>query len=234
MLILRFLIPLILMLTISPLAEPILTVATDSIDFGRVPQNSYLYRKVIFRSEGTDPVRITRVDKFCECIQIPLDTNVIPPGDSLIVNVSLFTSTFGGRREWQPHIYATGKNQILRLPIKAFIIPEVEKQADIFVFPHTLNVSQYGDKAINKFPIRIINKTGENIPLKLIYNDDEFYALDFPVFIPPRDTAEGSIFLNDRGIASEFEKTIIFEYINPKNEKEKYSIPVKRKLFRSK
>ena len=234
MLILRFLVPLILMLTISPLAEPILTIATDSIDFGRVPQNSYLYRKVVFRSEGSDSVRITRIERFCDCIRIPLDTDIIPPGDSIIVNVSLFTSTFGGHREWQPHIYATGRNQIVRLLIKAFIISEMEKQADIYVFPHTLNASQYGDKAINKFPIRIINKTSENIPLKLIYNDGEFYALDFPVFIPPRDTAEGSIILNDKGIASEFEKTITFEYINPKNEKEKYSIPVKRKLFRSK
>lgn len=226
---------LIALITVSSgQTESVLSIDVERIDFGRVPQNSNFYRKIVLRSVGDETLKITKINTFCKCIKMPLERNLIPPGDSIIVELSFFSSTDVGRREWRPHIYtnARGKTRKVYIRLTAFIIASVEKQKPIYVSPHTINASQFGDSLIAEFPIQIINKSEENVPLKLLNTDDEFFDLDFPVYIAPKDTAFGKVILNEKGRKSEFEKSITFEYIDEKSEKEHYSIPVRRKIFK--
>lgn len=213
-------------------AGPVLTLSEDRIDFGRVPQNSAFYRKIVLRSEGDRTVRIENVKTYCPCILVPLETDTIPPGDSLVVEVSFFSATHVGNRLWRPHIYYNSRDGVVRFDLLCFVVEDVDGQYPIYVGPHTINASQFGDTRILQFPFEIINKSKSNIPLKLLHFDEEFFSLDFPVFIPPNDTASGKIVLNEKGVKSEFDKSITFEYIDEESEKKLYSIPVRRRIFK--
>jgi hypothetical protein len=224
---------LMLITAASAWAASELTLNVDEVDFGRVPQYSNFFRKIVFRAEGDDTVRITEIDTFCDCIRLPMERKYIPPGDSMVVELAFNSGGNAGKLQWQPHIYNDSKKRMVRFNLYAFPVVDIENQKRIFVGPHTVNASQFGDKVIKEFPIQIINSCDEHVPLYLCYTDEEYFTLDFPLYVPPQDTAFGRVILNDKGIKSEFEKSITFEFINEDYEKEFYSIPVRRRIFKS-
>lgn len=212
-------------------AAPILEVVPKAIDFGKVPRRSQLFHKIVLKSTGDAPVVINKVNTYCNCIKLPVTGKTIPPGDSLIVELSFYSAKFTSNQEWHSHIYFNSPQKSLYIRIQADVIPEVKRHKPIYVSPHTIAASQYGGTTKREFPINIVNKTGETIPLKLIYFDNEYFDLDFPLYIHAKDTAIGKITLNDKGVESEFEKSIIFEYIDDKSNKKHYSVPIRRKIF---
>jgi len=231
--IVNYLILSLMILFCTASAEQLLQVEPDIFDFGRVPQNVDVTRRLVLKAIGDKPVKIDSITTYCECINIPIPEEEIAPGDSIIVELKLKTSYFAGNKEWRPYIQFNGLVKGVRIRVIAFIISEVRNQKRIYVFPHTVNASQFGDKVITKFPIKIFNKSEENVPLQMRYYEDDYFMVDFPLYVPPQDSAVGWITLNEDGIKSEFEKTIIFEYLNIDNEERLYSIPVRRKIFRS-
>jgi len=209
-----------------------LTTVDDVIDFGKVPQNADFCRTIVLRSTGDEAVKIDKIDTFCPCIQIEIDKMVIPPGDSAVARIKFHSSGYVGRREWRPHFYKLGSRKLLYIRIIAFILANPKNHRPVYAMPYTINTSQFGDNVITEFPFQIINHTEENVPLELKYADEKFYTLDFPVYVPPNDTARGKITLNEDGIKNEFQTYITFEYIDEDSEKHLYSVPIKRKIYR--
>jgi len=215
-------------------AKPMLEASLDEIDLGIVPQNCDFCREIVLRSTGDASVIITEVNTFCHCIELPLEKKVIPPGDSLVVRLKFNSSSYVGNREWRPHIYCNTPGKYVRIGVKAFILAGVLKHEPIYVHPHTVNASQFGSVVTAEFPINLVNVSEEYVPLELIYSDEEYFKLDFPVFIEPNSTAVGSITLNEKGLANEFETYLTFEYIDKFSEKKLYSVPIKRKIYKPK
>ncbi len=228
--------PLLLILlmagTIPALAGARLEISPDKLDFGKVPRHTKYYQKIVLKSTGDSPVRIHKVDTYCDCIYLPLNEATIPPGDSLIIELTFSSLSYSSNQEWRPHFYYNSSERSKYVRVIADVLQNPRMHKPIYVNPHSVAASQYGDVTQCEFPINIINVTSETIPLKLIYSDDEFFDLDFPLYIPPFDTAVGKLTLNDKGADSEFEKSITFEYIDKKSETQNYSIPVRRKIFR--
>ncbi|UCD93927.1 MAG: DUF1573 domain-containing protein [Candidatus Zixiibacteriota bacterium] len=224
---------LMLITAVSAGAASKLTLDVSDVKFGRVPQYSNFFRKIVFRAEGDDTVRITDVNTYCDCLRLPMERKFIPPGDSMIVELVFSSGGNAGKSQWRPHVYNDSKNHTIRFNVFAFPVIEVEGQKKIFVSPHTVNASQFGDKVFREFAIQIVNRTDEHVPLDLRYYDEEYFTIDFPVYVAPLDTAVGKVILNDRGVESEFEKSMTFEFINEDYEKELYSIPVRRRIFKS-
>ncbi len=213
-------------------AGAILELDVEKIDFGHVPQNSNLFHKVTLKSTGDTAVQISEINTHCKCIVMPVDNMVIEPGDSVISEIFFFSSTFVGKKEWRIHIISNAEEERTQIRILATVIGDPAKLPVIFAYPYSIAASQLGENIIEEFPLWIINKTEKYVPLKLIYADTEYFSLDFPVFVPPMDTALGKLLLNEKGLANEFEKSIIFEFIDDKSEKYNYSIPVRRKIFK--
>lgn len=211
---------------------PRLELSAEAVDFGKIPQKSWFFHKIAFRSVGDQTLVIDSINTYCDCIMIPLEQNSIAPGESLLVEIAFYSSAYAGHRRWQAHIHTNGEARRTYLMIRADIIVDVTKHRPIAVVPHTVVTSQYGDNIRRDFPIQIINKTNRNVPLRLIYTDEEYFNLDFPVFIPPDDTAFGKVILNEKGLASEFQKSVTFEYIDKNSEKHLYSIPIRRNIYR--
>jgi hypothetical protein len=212
-------------------ARPLLSFKTEKVDFGKVPQKSWFYHEVVLQANDEGDVTIDSVETFCDCILLPVMGKTIPAGDSLVVTLSFFSGIQVSNKEWRPHVFFNNKRDKIYIRIMADIIPEIERHRPIYVKPYSVAASQFGDQEKKEFSIQIINPTDINIPLKLIYFNDEYYNLEFPVFVPPNDTAFGEIILNEKGLVTEFENTIIFEYIDKTSDKKNYSIPVRRKIF---
>jgi len=208
-----------------------LELSPEKIDFGRVPQYTKYSHKVVLKSTGDIPVEIHKVNSYCDCILVPIQKATIKPGDSLIIEITFSSGSYSSNHEWRPHFYYNGPKRDIYLRVLADIVIDHQKLKPIHVHPHSVVASQYGDSTKHEFEFNIISVSDEPVPLELIYNDDEFYDLDFPLYVLPYDTAVGKIILNDKGVESEFEKSIIFEYIDAKSKKIHYSIPVRRRIF---
>jgi hypothetical protein len=234
----RFLLLLLILPWISGItafAAPELEIVPDKIDFGRVPQFTKYFRTIVLKSVGDAPVEINRVNSFCDCIHVPITEATIAPGDSLVFEISFNTGSYSSHNEWRPHFYNNGIKNDIYLRLMADIVLDYRRLKPIYVDPHTIAASQFGDSVQRQFNFNIINVSSQPVPLKLIYNDSEYYHLDFPLYVLANDTAVGSITLNDKGVKNEFQKSITFEYIDNISEETKhYSIPVRRKIFKPK
>lgn len=227
----RFLLLLIPLAYQFGFADALLKSAEYEVKFGAAPQRAALVKKVVLLSTGDEPAVIKRIKTFCDCITIPFDSVPIKPGDSVILEVRLDTQNRTGYKTWGMHVFYNN-DQAARFNVSARITGHPEYFRDMYVLPYAVVAAQFGDQVVTEFPFELINKTDEHIPLKLIYYDDEFFTLDFPAFIPPGESANGKITLNEAGIENEFEKTIIFEYIDRQSEKHEYSIPVRRNIYK--
>jgi hypothetical protein len=212
-------------------ADALLMPAEYDVKFGAAPQRATLVKKVVLLSTGDEPAVIKRIKTFCDCITIPIDSIPINPGDSVILDVRLETQNFTGYKTWGMHVFYNNA-QVARFNVSAGISGQPENRKDMYVSPYAVVASQFGDQIVTEFAFKLINKTDEYIPLKLIYYDDEFFNLNFPAFIPPGESANGKVTLNQAGIENEFEKTIIFEYIDRQSEKHLYSVPIRRKIYK--
>ncbi len=224
----------LLIIVFSPivgLTQGLLEADTELIDFGIVPQDSNVNRKIVIKSTGSIAVRIDSVNTYCNCITIPFDKKELVPGDSMIVFLELSSARYVGPREWQPRIYTNGTPSVLKFRLKAMIVEDIKKMPNIVALPHTLNVSQFGETAVRNASVKLINKTERHIPLKILQNDADYYRLNFPGFIEPYDTVEVILELTEDGINQEFLRTVTFEFINEKEEKKKFSIPIRRRIF---
>lgn len=221
-----------MMTTANLWAVPVLTIDIDSIDLGIVPQYTEFCQDIILRSTGDQPVRISDVNTFCSCIEFPIEKKVLEPGDSTIVHLKFNTSSYVGQKEWRPHIYSNAESRIVRLKIVAFIVADMKLYKPIYAFPYLINASQFGASDTREFPFKIVNKSDEYVPLRLIYSNEKYYKLEFPGYVPPNDTAFGKVIINEDYINADFDSYLTFEFIDSRSEKHLYSIPIKRKLYR--
>ncbi len=224
----------LLMMTAGPVSgAPRLEMVPDTVIFGVVPHLSNFYATVILKSVGDDTLRIDSLNTICPCIKMPLQKKVLPPGDSVVIRLSYDSEFFAGQRDRFPHIYTNVAGKPAMLGVLSTGVDSIENQNPIFVRPYRIAASQFGDKLIKKYVFEIVNKSAENVPLKLLYWDNEYFDLDFPAYVPPKSTAKGTLTLNAKGEKSEFENSITFEFITEFSERKSYSIPIVRKIYRS-
>ena len=81
-----------------------LEITDESTDFGYAPQYSKLSRVYWIKASGQDTVRIHNVKPGCGCTEIPLDKDVIPPGDSARLELIFDTKRSRGAVSKRPQI----------------------------------------------------------------------------------------------------------------------------------
>ena len=77
-----------LLLTACSKPPPRIVVEPAAQDLGERPQE-LLELTYTVRNEGGSPLEITRVSASCDCTKAVLDRNVIPPGESAQLRVTL-------------------------------------------------------------------------------------------------------------------------------------------------
>jgi hypothetical protein len=235
MLIMRFLIFLFLLLgdlASIALAGPQIELVPNTADFGIVPNKANYFWDIVVKSTGNDTLIIDSLDLICSCIKFPLGKNKFAPGDSAVVRLVYKSESFVGQRDRHPHFYTNASDRPALLAVRALGPAKIEEHRPINVKPYRIMASQFGKEIQRKFSFTIANYSEDNVPLKLLYFDNEYFDINFPPFVPPKGTVSAYIILNDKGIESEFEKSLTFEYINSLSEKKNFSIPIVRKMYK--
>ncbi|MCX6829008.1 MAG: DUF1573 domain-containing protein [candidate division Zixibacteria bacterium] len=213
-------------------AKPMAWINVDTVDFGAVPTMTKFYRTITLKSIGDQPLVIDSVNTFCDCVSLPMDKKVLPPGDSLVTRLAFYSANYSGQIIRVSHIYTNAGRGSYLIPVTSFVVQDMEKYRPIYVKPIRIAASQYGETGQTKYPFQILNNTDSPIPLKLIRTDKDFFDLDFPVFVPASGVASGTLTLNKNGVDKEFETNITFEFINEESLVKRFSIPVFRKIYR--
>jgi len=223
----------ILLFSISVRAdvEPLVSLSSYTINFGFIPQMGEFSRKITFKSNTNDTLRIGKISTYCDCITGTFDNYVLLPGDSIVLELRLKPPKLAGRLYKVSHIYDENNVRLAKVTVKASIF---EKGADfktILVEPPILNFSQFGDKGIDKVAFFISNISDETVPLELMFTNSEYFELDFPVYVEANKKAKGTVKLTEKGKSCEFGESFTFKYIDAKSQEYLFSVPVKRKVF---
>ena len=227
-------------LILSPIedvmADPDILIVEDKVDFGLVPQMSRFVHDFVIYSIGDKPLIIKELKTFDNCISGEILKSEIIPGDSSIIRVTFDSQTYNGTRNRHPQLITNAPRKgkpILRLHTNALVVDSIESLTPIFVKPYHIVASQFGDSGATEFEFSIVNVSEETVPLRLLHADTTFCHINLPLFVPPKDTAIGRVILTKTGFASEFERSFTFEYIDSDSMKKNYSVPVRRKIYRS-
>ena len=226
----------ILLFCISSFAqtESLVKMSHASANFGFIPEMGEFTRKITMKSNTADTIRIGKISTYCDCVIAKFDNNTLLPGDSIILEIKLIPQKLAGKIYKVTHIYEESGARLAKVTVKAAIYKNCNNFEDIFVEPAVLNFSQFGDKGIEKAEFYINNVTDETIPLELIFSNDEYFELSFPVYVEANKKAKGTVKLTNKGKSSEFGESFTFKYINTKSQEFLFSVSVKRKVFTAK
>ncbi len=208
------------------------SLSDNSVNFGYVPQMSQFARTVTIKANTDFPIAIGKINTYCDCIETKMDKTILQPGDSINLELILNTKKLKGKLYKITHIYDENKIRLAKIAVTASIYDSSAIFKTISIEPTYINFSQFGDKGMEKINFTIHNITDETVPLELLYADTGFFDLSFPLYVDPNSKTTGVVELTANGKNSEFLESFTFEYIDANSQKFRFSVPVKRKIFK--
>jgi len=212
--------------------QPILSFKNQNINFGYAPQRATFSARVTVLSNTADTLKIGKIFSPCNCIRSSIADSILPPGDSLTVDIEFYTETRSSYRVWHCNLIDINDVRIGEFGVEATIFNIENPPSILSVTPPVIIASQYGDTGPTEFTFKIENHANQTIPLKLKYINTEYYEVDFPAYIEAGKSVEGKFILKESGKKSSFKNSLTFEFINDKEQTEFYSIPILRNLYK--
>lgn len=126
-----------------------LEVTDKNWDFGFIPRGAKVTHHYLLKNVGTDTLKITNVRKSCGCTYAPLGKDVLPPGDTTLLEVTFNSGSYQGAI--QKSVYVESND-----PIQPFM--------DI-VFNAMVSVPA---NALSFDPFFISFDTVRNLPMKAV------------------------------------------------------------------
>ena len=212
--------------------EASLIVRDSLINFGYLPTKSTATRSTIFYSVGTDTLVINDINTTCDCLKLVLDRRRIAPGDSLKVEVIYDSELNVGIKDRYPYIYTNARKEPYRIAVKTITAADMYSIKPITVKPFRVLASDPKEHYNLRFRFEVINTGTAPVPLTLLYNDSEFFAVRLPDEVPAGATAAGEIVLTPEGVRQEFAKSFTFEYVDNSGQKVSHTVPVLRRIYK--
>lgn len=110
----------------SSSTKPVFKFVKESINYGKIEQNSNGNRIFEFTNIGNSPLIIKEIKTSCDCAVPKKPTRPIMPGEIGSIEVSYDTSKIGGFIK-QITIFSNAKHPIKRLRIKGFVVKKKSK-----------------------------------------------------------------------------------------------------------
>lgn len=73
-----------------------LEIAQKAWDFGFIPRGAKVTHNFLLKNVGNDTLRITNVRKSCGCTTAPLRKDLLPPGDTTLLEVTFNSGSYQG------------------------------------------------------------------------------------------------------------------------------------------
>ncbi len=187
--VLRFLLSLLsllLVININSYSRPNLKFNCGyTYDFGKVKQkDSPLKADITLYNKGTDTLKILRVKPMCGCTTAPLNKNVIPPGDSAILKVTLNISHYEGEINKKISFKTNYMTEEVFLTLKADVYQPIS------LFPgkyFNFALMFLGDTTISKIVLN--NLSGKDITISdVVITPDDVTLNLYKGLVIPKDS----------------------------------------------
>ncbi len=204
------------------LAKPELTLKSSEFDFGYSPYNTKISHSFWLYSTGDETVEIEKVITGCGCTKAPLTKNIIPPGDSALLEIIFNTNKYNNRVVKSPKIISNASEEKVSIIIN--VLKEPNENIPVVIEPDVIDFSlpEYGIS--NKISFTLQNLTNDNLKTSLISFPDDLFDLKLPNEIGAGKTAEGTIIIKSVNSIDKINKSFTIE-LNDKN-KTRLTIPI--------
>jgi hypothetical protein len=215
-----------LFLAVSTPSYADLTLAGPEFDFGFVPSNSTLVYRTWLHNGGDDSVRVADIKAGCGCITAPLETWIIPPGDSLQLTFYWRTRVIEGPETKPVYVYVIGREDPLRLKLTGSGLPAEVETMDIEWSPRTVDFGQGVKGDSRERSLRLRNRTDQAASVAVVSAPDKRLELSLPETLPAGGEAVGRISLIAAAAKVAFEDSFTLELTTEAGYIYRLSVPI--------
>lgn len=219
---------LLLLGALATSAAPKLGISEENFDFGYVPQNAKVSHIYWLKAEGSDTVRIANVVPGCGCTKVPLEKNILGPGDSTRLEVIFDTRSYSGLVSKRPTIQFSDGTPDVHVSFSCSVATRPDSTFPVIITPYKLDLTQFGEKVRSETKFTIANASDSDLTLTLVSQPVGLATVSLPKVVKAGKSAEGTLKLTREGLEAEFEKAITIQVSDQK--KSRFTIPLKRSV----
>lgn len=215
----------------SAVAAPALKMSVEEFDFGQVASRSVLYYTLWFQSAGDDTLRIYEIKTGCDCAVMPLERDILPPGDSIQVTLVWEAERIHGLIRRFPRIFTNASPDPYRLKFYAMVLDDPGEAQPVRIKPYRFLFSEFMGKARDSIAFTLSNM--ENVPFAIlpVSEPSTFYEIVVPDSIPADKQVKGFVRLRKGGADSDFKETLTLQFNSRGREAKRFSVPISRERY---
>jgi hypothetical protein len=200
-------------------------IEETNFDFGYIPGGEVVSHSYYLHSQGTDSLKILKVQPGCGCTKAPLKKDVVAVGDSANVEL-VFTSTKGGHGPISKSATVTcndndRSNFQLTFKGKTYDYPDSLQPLTLSAATIKMDATTKSKEA--KIVVKNVSKT--NIKVSLVSLPSDYLKIDIPDSeIKPGKEKEIKIRINSLVTDEEFKKSFTFAVNDSAGTR--YTVPV--------
>ena len=210
-------------------AKPKLTVFNPNFEFGAIPQSSTVTQYWWFHSTGDETVIIDSIKTGCVCALMPLESDSLAPGDSMLVGIYWNIKKRVGNIGRYPYIYTNAKKEAYRIYLTGKSVVHAEKMRPVSIKPYRLELSRTKTKSIDHIDFEIINHSDVDIDIMTVSYPINEVELVLPEVLKANSATKASVKVNEEYLEEEFERSFTIDLVGLDDSR--ITVPIRRKFY---
>ncbi len=198
----------------------------NNFDFGFAPQNSLVSHTFWLFSTGTEALEIDSVVPDCGCTNVPLDRNIIPPGDSVALRVLFATNDYETRISLRTQVhYRTSEGAASKqVQIVCTVSENPDSQWPLLIKPYRIEWNSLPNREQNFESFSITNVSERDAILRLIDYRSDLFEISLPTRVQSDDSRVGTLSLHRTPFSGSVISSITIEVEN--GSRSRITIPI--------
>lgn len=217
------------------LAEPKLDIDYKSYDFGWVPYNSTGVLYCVIRSVGTDTLVINDITSDCRCLVMPLENQLLPPGDTMIIPVIWEFDDVPNRSSHFCKIFTNEQASIdgkpLQLKFEGTVVINPDSLRPVAAKPYRLEFSRMGQIDIDSVSFILTNRSIRDLKLELMAFPYQECEISVPDSLKPNSTVTCWVKIKPEYANREFLSSLTIRMTDNTRFDRSLTIPIRRKIY---
>lgn len=212
-------------------AGPELLIEPSEFEFGLAPQKSTISHSFWFKSIGDDTIVINEIKTGCACATMPLPSDRLAPGDSMLVSFFWELRLRTGAAGKYPYIFTNAGPDPYRVNLTALAMPRPDSARPVSFRPHKLELSKLASRSIDSITFTVTNHSSGALAIKLVSREIEECQVTMPKSLPAGSSRGGSIVIKPGYREAEFKRSLTFELSDAA--KTRITVPIRRKIYQT-
>ncbi|HSG98987.1 MAG TPA: DUF1573 domain-containing protein [candidate division Zixibacteria bacterium] len=201
-------------LAVTAAAGPQVRMGETEFSFGQMPPSAIVTHTFWVYSVGDEPIEIDTVITACGCTSIPLEKRIVPPGDSVGLEMWFSSKSFRGQVAKRPSFRIKGDSAEYSFKFYTTVVHDPKELFPIAVFPPVFNFSQSTpeERFENKFGLQ--NRADEDITIRIADHNPAILDITAPDTLRAGEIWEGWVSLKPDSRGASFVTSVTFEVNN--------------------